>query len=75
MKELYKDILGNNRSYDDIINMPHHVSVRRPPMPLSDRAAQFAPFSALTGYENAIDETIEENQRKMLEGNPKWEED
>ena len=46
----------NNR-YDEIINLPHHVSKTRPQMPMSDRAAQFAPFAALTGYESAIKET------------------
>lgn len=44
-------------SYDDIINFPHHVSPRHPKMPLSDRAAQFAPFAALTGYDDAVEET------------------
>ena len=43
--------------YEDIINLPHHVSKTRPQMPMSDRAAQFAPFAALTGYESAIKET------------------
>ena len=43
--------------YEDIINRPHHVSKTRPQMPMSDRAAQFAPFAALTGYESAIKET------------------
>lgn len=43
--------------YDDIINLPHHVSKTRPQMPMSDRAAQFAPFAALTGYDSAIKET------------------
>ena len=46
----------NNR-YNEIINLPHHVSKTRPQMPLSDRAAQFAPFAALTGYDSAIKET------------------
>lgn len=46
----------NNR-YDKIINLPHHVSTTRPQMPMSDRAAQFAPFAALTGYDSAIKET------------------
>ena len=46
----------NNR-YDEIINLPHHVSRTRPQMPMSDRAAQFAPFAALTGYDAAIKET------------------
>lgn len=43
--------------YDDIINLPHHVSGRHPQMPPENRAAQFAPFAALTGYEDAIGET------------------
>ncbi len=46
----------NNR-YDEIMELPHHVSKTRPQMPLSDRAAQFAPFAALTGYDSAIKET------------------
>ena len=46
----------NNR-YDEIINLPHHVSKTRPQMPMSDRAAQFTPFAALTGYDAAIKET------------------
>ena len=44
-------------NYEDIINLPHHVSSKRPQMPMSDRAAQFAPFAALTGYDSAIKET------------------
>ena len=43
--------------YDDIINLPHPVSKKHPQMPLTDRAAQFAPFAALTGYDAAIAET------------------
>jgi hypothetical protein len=43
--------------YDDIINMPHHVSQSRPQMPRRNRAAQFAPFAALTGYEEAVAES------------------
>lgn len=43
--------------YNDIINLPHHVSPHRKPMSLYDRAAQFAPFAALTGHDDAIDET------------------
>lgn len=43
--------------YDDIINLPHHVSKTRPKMPLEQRSAQFAPFAALTGYEDEILET------------------
>lgn len=43
--------------YDDIINLPHHVSATHPPMTAINRAAQFSPFAALTGYETAIKET------------------
>lgn len=43
--------------YDDIIGLPHHVSDRRTRMPIADRAAQFSPFAALTGYDDAIEET------------------
>ncbi len=43
--------------YDDIINLPHHVSVSHPHMPNTERAAQFSPFAALTGFEGAIEET------------------
>ena len=43
--------------YEDIINLPHHVSATRPQMSMSDRAAQFSPFAALTGYDAAIKET------------------
>lgn len=43
--------------YDEIMGRPHHVSKTRPQMPMSDRAAQFAPFAALTGYDSAIKET------------------
>lgn len=43
--------------YDAILHLPHHVSKKHPPMPMADRAAQFAPFAALTGYDAAIRET------------------
>ncbi len=45
------------RKYDDIINLPHHVSETRPHMAVSERAAQFSPFAALTGHGFAIKET------------------
>lgn len=47
---------GKRGKYDDIISLPHHVSPVHPPMPVGDRAAQFAPFAALTGYEEAVEE-------------------
>ena len=43
--------------YDDIIHLPHHVSRIHPQMSMEDRAAQFSPFAALTGYEAAVKET------------------
>lgn len=49
--------LAESHEYDDIINMPHHTSSKHPQMDLYDRAAQFSPFAALTGFESAIEET------------------
>ena len=51
--------------YDDIINLPHHVSRTRPQMPWADRAAQFAPFSALVGYGAALVETARLTDRRI----------
>ena len=45
-----------SHEYDDIINLPHHTSSRHPRLPMSSRAAQFAPFAALTGFEGVIAE-------------------
>lgn len=42
--------------YEDIMELPHHVSSKHPQMPMSDRAAQFSPFAALVGYDDAIKE-------------------
>ncbi len=55
--------------YDDIIDLPHHVSVSHPQMPCSERAAQFSPFAALTGYEGAIEETarLTDDQKDLSE--------
>lgn len=49
----------NNKEnkYDDIINLEHHVSKKHMPMSRKNRAAQFAPFAALNGYEESIEET------------------
>lgn len=51
--------MGNtsNQQYNDIIDLPHHISTTRPRMSMLDRAAQFSPFAALTGYDAAIKET------------------
>lgn len=50
--------------YDDIINLPRPASNKHPPMPMSDRAAQFSPFAALTGYDEAVMETGRLTDRK-----------
>lgn len=47
--------------YDDIINLPHHRSTKYPHMSLRDRAAQFAPFAALTGHAAVISHTSEQH--------------
>ena len=44
-------------TYDDIINLPHYVSQKRPQMSMEDRAAQFSPFAALVGFDDGIAET------------------
>ena len=49
--------MGKEHKYDDIINLPHHVSTQHPQMSMINRAAQFAPFAALTGHDAAIRET------------------
>ena len=51
--------------YDDIINLPHHVSKEHPQMSMYMRAAQFAPFAALTGHDSAIKETARKQQKKV----------
>ena len=52
--------------YDDILYLPHHVSRTHTPMPRLDRAAQFAPFAALTGYEAVIEETARRAEEEAL---------
>lgn len=68
--------LKYDRQYDDIIDLPHHVSKKHPQMSLCARSAQFAPFAALTGYEDAVRETgrqtadrieIEEEYKAILD--------
>lgn len=52
--------------YDDIINLPHPKSLKHPSMSMYDRAAQFAPFAALTGYEEAIEETSRQTDEFII---------
>lgn len=63
------------RNYDDIIDLPHHVSTTRPRMTNMDRAAQFSPFAAVVGYDAAVKETarltdarieMDENSKTIL---------
>ena len=55
-----------SHKYDDIINLPHHVSKNHPQMSLHDRAAQFSPFAALTGHKAAINETARLTDEKQI---------
>lgn len=66
---------NSTNPYDDIIELPHHVSTSHPHMEIIDRAAQFLPFAALTGHEAAIKETarltnkrieLDENRKEVL---------
>ncbi len=56
--------------YDDLLNLPHHQSDRRPHMTIHDRAAQFSPFAALTGHKEMIEEEERQTERfrEMDEG-------
>ena len=53
------------KTYDDIIHLPHHVSAIHPHMAAIDRAAQFSPFAALTGYDAAIKETARLTDKRV----------
>lgn len=76
IREQGREEMRNRGRYDDILHLPHPVSGRHPQMPLSDRAAQFMPFAALTGHEDAVRETarltvsrveLDEGQRENLD--------
>ena len=56
-KNVANRLEGTMSKYDDIINLPHHVSKNRTPMSMENRAAQFAPFAALSGHSAALVET------------------
>ena len=54
--------------YSDMLHLPHWISRRHPPMSMHQRAAQFSPFAALTGYDSAVQETARvTEQRRELE--------
>lgn len=56
----------SEKNYDDIIDLPHYVSKKRPQMSRRDRAAQFSPFAALTGYEDAVEETARLTDSRLV---------
>ena len=60
-------MLEKSDKYNDIINLPHHVSEKYARMTIQERSAQFAPFAALTGYEDEIEEAGKEFIKKMDE--------
>lgn len=60
-------LADTGHKYDDIINLPHHVSKTHPQMPVSDRAAQFAPFAALTGHREAVAETARRTEENLMD--------
>lgn len=55
-----------SEKYIDMLYMEHHVSKKHPPMSIHDRAAQFAPFAALTGHGESIEETSKEHTESVL---------
>ena len=63
--KLQKSVIEVQQKYGDILNLPHNVSETHPSMPIADRAAQFAPFAALTGYKEAIEETERLAEKKI----------
>ena len=52
--------------YDDLLELPHHVSLRHHPMSMQERAAQFSPFAALSGYDAAIKETARLTEEEIV---------
>ena len=54
-----------SNAYDDLLNLPHHTSTVQPAMPMQNRAAQFAPFAALVGYDALIRETARLTDQKV----------
>lgn len=64
-EKLQRSVIEVQRKYGDILDLPHHISKAHPPMPVAGRAAQFAPFAALTGYKEAIEETERMAEEKI----------
>lgn len=63
-----------NEKYDDIINMEHHISKKHPQMSLENRSTQFAPFSALTGYDDEVEEVCRYTEEQKYIDEEKKEE-
>lgn len=63
--------MNDEHKYDDIINLEHHVSKVHKQMSLENRSAQFAPFAALTGYEDEVKET-ERTTEEKIEIDEEW---
>ena len=65
---------ASRRKYAQIIDLPHHQSSKRRHMPLGDRAAQFAPFAALSGYEDMVIEEarLTDSQTELTENETEW---
>ena len=57
--------MAEEHKYDRIINLPHHRSKKRKHMSMTERAAQFGAFRALTGYEDKIEEAARHTDKKM----------
>lgn len=58
--------MNNEHKYDDIINLEHHISKKHKQMSLENRSAQFAPFAALVGYDDAVKETARITDSKIF---------
>ncbi len=58
-------------SYEDMLHMPRPVSHKHKPMSLANRSAQFAPFAALTGYGEAVEETVQLVEEQFNQGGEK----
>ncbi|HCH67819.1 MAG TPA: hypothetical protein DEV98_04145 [Clostridiales bacterium] len=57
--------MNNEHKYDDIINLPHHVSQRHPQLGCDSYAAQFSPFAALTGYDGVVAEVARTTDQRI----------
>lgn len=68
------DNIIQNGKYDDIINMEHHISEKHQRMSLENRSAQFAPFSALTGYDDEVEEVCRYTEEQKYIDEEKKEE-